>query len=103
MDRLEEKVTDVQNKIGTVRQWNFHQLTLLEYRERNLETWLIDFMEKKEELKSKADETATSISNISRLERKYKLVYNIPNLKIPKLTAFILKNRKRQILSMIIT
>ena len=72
LDRLEEKVTDVQNKIDTVRQWNFHQLTLSEYRERNLETWLIDFMEKKEELKSKADETATSISNISRLERKYK-------------------------------
>ena len=64
LDRLEENVQEVQNKIGSVRQWNFHQLTLLEYRERNLESWLMDFMEKKEELKDKAREKSEAISKL---------------------------------------
>ena len=51
----------MQNKIGSIRQWNFHQLTLLEYRERNLETWLMEFMDKKDELKAKAKDKAETI------------------------------------------
>ena len=69
IDGLEGKVTGLQNKIASVRQWNFNQLALLEERESNLEAFIIDLSSRNEDLNEKSKETELNFKAISTAEK----------------------------------
>ena len=65
IDGLEDKVTHLQEKMAQVRQWNFHQLKLLEEREHNLESCLMEVTKKNEEMVEKTEENAEKIRKLA--------------------------------------
>ena len=64
IDSLEEKTTDMQEKISSLRKWNCTELGLLEGKEVNLEGSLIELQSKNEELAARAEEKVQQITNI---------------------------------------
>ena len=64
IDSLEEKTTDMQEKIASLRKWNCTELGLLEGKEVNLEASLIEVKSKNEELTVRAEEKVQQITNI---------------------------------------
>ena len=64
IDSLEDKTTEMQDKIATFRKWNLTELGLLEGKEVNLEASLIEVKSKNEELKARAEEKVQQITNI---------------------------------------
>ena len=65
IDGLEDKVTNLQEKIAQIRTWNFHQLSLLEEREHNLEICLMEVSKKNEEMTEKTEENAQKIRKVA--------------------------------------
>ena len=65
IDGLEDKVTHLQEKMAQIRHWNFHQLKLLEERENNLESCLMEVTKKNEEMVEKTEENAEKIAKLA--------------------------------------
>lgn len=65
IDGLEDKVTHLQEKMAQIRHWNFHQLKLLEEREHNLESCLMEVTKKNEEMVEKTEENAEKIAKLA--------------------------------------
>ena len=57
-------MTSLQEKIASVRQWNFNQLAVLEEKEHNFEAFLMQVTTKNEEMKAKAKEKEEQIKNV---------------------------------------
>ena len=64
IDGLEDKVTDLQEKIANFCTWNFNHLATLEAKEHNLEDCLMQVTTKNDEMKTKAKEKAEQIKNV---------------------------------------
>lgn len=64
IDSLEDKTTDLQNKIQGLRQWNCNQMGLLEEREQLLDASLSELQSKHQDLQNKASEKEEEIKNV---------------------------------------
>ena len=65
IDGLEDKVTQLQEKMAQIRHWNFNQLKMLEEREHNLESCLMEVTKKNEEMVEKTEENAEKIRKLA--------------------------------------
>ena len=64
IDGLEDKTTEVQNKIALAKQWNYNQMGVLEEKEHCLEASLIETEKKNDEMKAKAKEKEEEIKRV---------------------------------------
>ena len=64
IDSLEDKTTDLENKMAQTKQWNFNQMGVLEAKENSLEAALMEVKTKNTEMQNKADETQKQIINV---------------------------------------
>ena len=64
IDSLEGKVTDLEAKLATAKQWNYQQMGFLEAKENSLEAALKEVKSKNEEMNTKAKDTEQQICNV---------------------------------------
>jgi tRNA A22 N-methylase len=74
IDSLEEKVRTLQTKIGATRQWNFHQMALLEERENNLEACIMEITSKQNQMSDRAKVNEVMIKSKRKVFFKHLLL-----------------------------